>query len=98
MCKGSKIAGLIAVLFRAFHKSFPAGGIQDPHLGVSASSACSTGSMSVSHVLTGLGLSSEEAAKTLRFSFGRFTQESELKDAVRRLSQVFESTHLNLNN
>ncbi|MEK6772836.1 MAG: cysteine desulfurase family protein [Bdellovibrionota bacterium] len=81
-----------------FNKAFPAGGFQDPHLGVSASSACSTGSMSASHVLTGIGLSSEDAAKTLRFSFGRFTQESDLKEAVHRVSQVFESTHLNLNN
>lgn len=74
-----------------FPKPFPPGGLQDPHLGASSSSACSTGSSSVSHVLSSIGLSAEEAARTLRLSFGRFTTESELKEAVLRLSQALAS-------
>lgn len=80
-----------------FPENFPPGGFQDPHLGVSSTSACSTGGNSVSHVLAALGLSKNETQRTLRLSFGRFTTEAELKEAGVRLQQSFEKTEVNLN-
>jgi len=71
-----------------FPRPFQSGGLQDPHLGVSAGSACQTGSMNVSHVLRALGLQDAEAARTLRLSLGRWTKESEIHEAVARLRQA----------
>lgn len=39
---------------------------------ISAGSACTTGDLTPSHVLTAMGLSAEEARTALRFSFSRF--------------------------
>ncbi len=80
-----------------FPQNFPPGGLQDPHLGVSSTSACSSGTASVSHVLTAIGLTPSEAQRTLRLSFGRFTTQDELKEAIQRLRQVFDRTELNSN-
>lgn len=41
---------------------------------VSTGSACSSGSVSASPILLGMGLSKKEAQQTVRFSIGRFTQ------------------------
>ncbi|HWU43527.1 MAG TPA: cysteine desulfurase family protein [Bdellovibrio sp.] len=56
-----------------------------PHLqklGVSTGSACSTGAMTISHVLHGIGLTSEQAQSSLRLSLGRWTTENEILRAV----------------
>lgn len=59
-----------------------------PELAISSSSACSAGAPEPSHVLSGIGLTREEAYSTLRISFGRFTQESEAEYATSRLAEV----------
>ncbi|MBV2168903.1 MAG: cysteine desulfurase [Bdellovibrio sp.] len=51
-------------------------------MGVSTGSACGTGAMVISHVLTGIGLTSEEAQCSLRLSLGRWTTQEELTQAV----------------
>lgn len=45
---------------------------------VSGGSACSTGSLDPSHVLSALGIPRDRALGALRISFGRFTDEDEL--------------------
>lgn len=52
--------------------------------GICASSgaACASGSLTPSHVLTAMGLSSAEAQSTLRFSFGHSTTQAEIDTAV----------------
>jgi cysteine desulfurase len=44
----------------------------------SAGSACTTGSLTPSHVLTAMGMSADRARATLRFSFGRFNTEADV--------------------
>ena len=48
----------------------------------SAGSACTTGSLNPSHVLTAMGISPEQARESLRFSFSRFNTEAELDQAL----------------
>ncbi|HEX2763976.1 MAG TPA: cysteine desulfurase family protein [Allosphingosinicella sp.] len=48
----------------------------------SAGSACASGSGRPSHVLSALGISEREARSTIRLGFGRYTSESELRDAL----------------
>lgn len=59
-----------------------------PEVAVSTGSACTSGALEPSHVLTAIGLSREDAYSTLRIGIGRFTMESELEYAARRISQV----------
>jgi cysteine desulfurase len=54
----------------------------------SAGSACRTGSSEASHVLKAMQIPEERARGTLRFSFGRFNSEAEVKGAVTAVAQV----------
>lgn len=56
-------------------------------LGVSTGSACGTGAMVISHVLSAIGLSSEEVQCSLRLSIGRWTTPEEITRAVEILKQ-----------
>lgn len=53
----------------------------------SAGSACSTGESKPSHVLTAIGLNSEEAFSTLRFSLGKENTKGEIDYIVKILSK-----------
>jgi cysteine desulfurase len=52
-------------------------------LAISSGSACSSADPSPSHVLLAMGLSSEEAKASYRFSLGRFTTDLEMEEASR---------------
>ena len=54
-------------------------------LAISSGSACTSASLEPSHVLRALGLDDELAHSSLRFSFGRFTTEEEVDEAVVQL-------------
>jgi cysteine desulfurase len=55
------------------------------HVAVSTGSACASGSSAGSHVLRGIGRSGLQAQNSLRISLGRFTTESEVREAARLL-------------
>ena len=48
----------------------------------SAGSACRTGSLQPSHVLSAMGLVNEQARGSLRFSFGRFNDDKDIDRAI----------------
>jgi len=54
----------------------------------SAGSACRTGSLTPSHVLSAMGLLGDEARGSLRFSFGRFNTEPEVDRALKIVPEV----------
>ena len=56
----------------------------------SAGSACRTGSLKPSHVLSAMGLIGEEARGSLRFSFGRFNTDDEVDRALQVVPRVIE--------
>ena len=54
----------------------------------SAGSACSSGSINPSHVLTARGVSRDEARASLRFSFGRTTTEADIDRALEIIPRI----------
>src|SRR5437773_6530364 len=54
----------------------------------SAGSACRTGSLQASHVLNAMGLVNERARGSLRFSFGRFNDETDIDRALEIVPRV----------
>jgi cysteine desulfurase len=56
----------------------------------SAGSACRTGSAEGSHVLQAMGVSNQLVRGTLRFSFGRFNQDSQVDQATEVIASVVE--------
>jgi len=54
----------------------------------SAGSACRTGSLQPSHVLSAMGLVNEQARGSLRFSFGRFNNEEDIDCALEIVPRV----------
>jgi cysteine desulfurase len=61
-----------------------------PGIEVSTGSACTSGALEPSHVLTAIGLSRQEAYSTLRIGLGRFTMESELDYAAKRIAEAVD--------
>ena len=57
-------------------------------LAISTGSACNSASIEPSHVLTGIGLSRALADASLRFSFGRYTQNADIDQAAAYLAAV----------
>jgi cysteine desulfurase len=62
-----------------------------PELALAVGSACTNTSVEPSYVLRALGLSAELAQSALRFSFGRFTTQSEIDFAVEKLQYALNS-------
>lgn len=65
-------------------------GALQPWIAMSTNSACSSGALRPSHVLTALGLTEEEAASTIRIGFGRFNVLPEIEAAAEQLASVAE--------
>ncbi len=61
-----------------------------PEFALSTGSACTSGALEPSHVLTAIGLSRDAAYNTVRIGIGRFTMEQELEYAAARIAQVVE--------
>ena len=66
-------------------------GVLQPHLAASTGAACTSGTPEPSHVLRALGLSTEESEASIRFSFGRFSTESEVERAANLVLQALSS-------
>ncbi len=62
---------------------------------VSTGSACSSGSVNPSHVLTALGYERKRVENSVRFSFGRFNTEEEVDIAVNKIYEIFKRAETN---
>lgn len=74
-------AGNVNVRFAGFDARDILGALQ-PRVAASTGSACTSGNTEPSHVLRAIGLSATEADSSIRFSFGRFTTDDEVKRAA----------------
>ena len=61
-----------------------------PDLAISSGSACTSASLEPSYVLRALGLNDELAHSSLRFSVGRFTDESDVDQAIESVKKAVE--------
>lgn len=59
-----------------------------PEISISTSSACNSGSLEPSYVLRAIGLSREQAYRTIRCGVGRFTTPQEIEYAGMRIAEV----------
>ncbi|TPJ81967.1 cysteine desulfurase [Mesorhizobium sp. B2-5-13] len=57
-------------------------------LAISEGSACTSGQITASHVLTAMGLTSQQSLETVRLYFGRYNTEAEAVDAASTMSQI----------
>jgi cysteine desulfurase len=58
----------------------------------SLGSACSSGTLSASHVLTGMGYSNQRALSSLRFSLNRFTTKEDIDKTIEIISNALSKT------
>ena len=65
-------------------------GSLQPQLAASTGAACTSGIPEPSHVLRAIGLSVAEAESSIRFSFGRFTEDAEVKEATHLVSEAIQ--------
>jgi cysteine desulfurase len=59
-------------------------------VGVASGSACTSGSLEASHVLTAMGVPAELAQGSIRFSMGRFTTKEDLEYTASVLPEIIE--------
>ena len=76
--------------FEGFAAQDILGSVQ-PNLAASTGAACTSGITEPSHVLSAMGLIESDADSSVRFSFGRFTSNSEVKEAARLVTMALES-------
>ncbi|MDV6374155.1 cysteine desulfurase family protein [Deinococcus arenicola] len=58
---------------------------------LSTGSACTSGSIQPSHVLSSIGLNMQEASSVLRLFFGRFNDVEEVEITVRKLTEIMKT-------
>lgn len=59
-----------------------------PYICASTGSACNTGFTESSYVLKAIGRSEDQASAAIRFSLGRYTDESQISETVNRLAKI----------
>lgn len=64
--------------------------LNDPDLMLGTGSACNAGAIEPSHVLQAIGLSREQASRTVRVSLGRFTTEEHVEVAAREIVAAYK--------
>ncbi|MDE6690999.1 MAG: cysteine desulfurase [Clostridia bacterium] len=57
-------------------------------IAVSTGSACSSGAVTASHVLTAMGLSEERVKSAVRFTFGKYNTQEEVDTTVEELKKI----------
>ena len=83
----SRIYNVSNICFRGFDANVMIGRMRN--IAVSNGSACSSATLEPSHVLSAMGLTSEDAFSSIRFSWGKFNKENEVKAVVKIFNELF---------
>jgi cysteine desulfurase len=59
-----------------------------PKVAASSGSACTSGTTEPSYVLRSIGLTDDEASSSIRFSFGRFTSDENVDEALEHINET----------
>lgn len=84
-----RVANTLNLFLPQYHPARSLGGLQN--LGVSAGSACASGSVSLSHVLKAMGKSDSHIESSIRISMGRETTKEDIQEAVATLKKLMTS-------
>jgi cysteine desulfurase len=84
----SRLPAVLNLSFPGFESTALVMSLDLQGIAVSNGSACSSGSVEVSHVLRAMKISRERAVSALRFSFGKYTTEAEVETALQALAKI----------
>lgn len=87
-CTKSRMFNVSNICFRGFDANVMMGRMRN--IAVSNGSACSSAILKPSHVLTAMGLSSDDAFSSIRFSLGKFNTNQDVDVAVERFMKLFQ--------
>ncbi|MGH7600516.1 MAG: cysteine desulfurase family protein [bacterium] len=86
----SRLPAVLNLSFPGFESTALVMSLDLQGIAVSNGSACSSGSVEVSHVLRAMKISRERAVSALRFSFGRYTTEAEVETTLQALAKILQ--------
>jgi cysteine desulfurase len=86
----SRLPGLLSLVIRGIEGDALVHALDLEGICCSTGSACTTGSMEPSHVLTAMGFPDEEARGALRLSLGRTTTDAEVDRAAELIPRLIE--------
>ncbi|MGH7453766.1 MAG: aminotransferase class V-fold PLP-dependent enzyme, partial [bacterium] len=86
----SRLPAVLNLSFPGFESTALVMSLDLQGIAVSNGSACSSGSVEVSHVLRAMKISRERAVSALRFSFGKYTSEAEVETTLQALEKILQ--------
>jgi len=86
----SRLPAVLNLSFLGFESTALVMSLDLQGIAVSNGSACSSGSVEVSHVLRAMKISRERAVSALRFSFGKYTTEAEVETTLQSLGKILQ--------
>lgn len=84
----NKVPNILNISFNFVEGESLIMGLKD--IAVSSGSACTSASLEPSYVLRALGRKDELAHSSIRFSFGRFTSDDDIRDTLAILNKVVD--------
>lgn len=84
----SRLPAVLNLSFPGFESTALLMSLDLQGIAVSNGSACSSGSVEISHVLRAMKLPKERAMSALRFSFGKYTTEAEVEITLQALAKI----------
>lgn len=85
-----RLPAVLNISFPGFESMALVMGLDLQGIAVSNGSACSSGSVEVSHVLRAMKLPRERAVSALRFSFGKYTTGAEVETTLQALARILQ--------
>jgi len=86
----SRLPAVLNLSFPGFESTALLMSLDLQGIAVSNGSACSSGSVEISHVLRAMKLPKDRAVSALRFSFGKYTTEAEVETTLQVLANVLQ--------